>query len=47
VRSVDDAMELWQWIVVGILAWFAVSLVIGVAWALIGRELKRRHRRRC
>jgi hypothetical protein len=47
VRSVDDAMELWQWVAVGILAWIAVSLVIGVLWGLIARELKRRHRRKC
>jgi hypothetical protein len=47
VRSVDDAMEPWQWIVGGLLAWVVVSLAIGVAWSLIARELKRRHRRKC
>jgi hypothetical protein len=47
VRRVDDAMELWQWIVVGLLAWMVASLAIAVAWSLIGRELKRRHRRKC
>jgi hypothetical protein len=38
------AMGLWQWIAVGVLAWIGISLVIGVLWSVIARDLKRRHR---
>jgi hypothetical protein len=38
-------MRLWQWIVVGSIAWIVLSVLVAVAWALVARALKRQHRR--